>query len=69
VSWSGLSCSIAVRYLGLQVSGDARVDPHGVHIEAVDPGFLLRKRAADYLRRRFERYLDPATPLAELPRK
>lgn len=55
------------RYMLITIDGRFSVDPKAVHLDGQDPGMLLRKKALDYLRRKLEQYLDPATPLRELP--
>ena len=68
VTWATHAADIAVRYLGITLHVRVRVEERRVHCEAPDPGFLLRKRGIEYLRKKIARYLDTATPVAELPR-
>jgi len=55
------------RYLLISIDGRFSVDDGAVHLDGQDPGMLLRRKALDYLQRKLETYLDPTTPLAELP--
>jgi hypothetical protein len=58
---------LAGRYLLISIDGRFSVDERAVHLDGQDPGLLLRAKATDYLRGKLETYLDPATPLADLP--
>lgn len=59
---------LAGRYMLISIDGRFSVDDRAVHLDGQDPGMLLRAKATDYLQRKLETYLDPATPIAELPR-
>ena len=69
VTWTGNAGDIAVRYLGLRLHVIVRVEAQRVFAEAPDPGFLLRKRGIEYLRKKIGRYLDPATAVSDLARR
>ena len=58
---------LAGRYMLITIDGRFSVDDRAVHLDGQDPGFLLRAKATDYLQRKLESYLDPTTPLADLP--
>ena len=47
--------------------GELTVAEGVVHVSGKDPGFLWRKRAVEYLKRKLATYLDPARPLQDLP--
>lgn len=68
VQWDHGVGDIHVKYIGVKLLVRVKVDSHCVHCEAPDPGFLLRRRGLDYLRKKLTRYLDPATPVELLPR-
>lgn len=55
-------------FLLIHIDSLFEVDEHEVRLDGKDPGFLLRGKALEYLERKIRTYLDPATPLAELPR-
>ncbi len=69
VTWTHHTCTLEARYVGIRLSANCRVDASRVHVDCSDPGFLLRKRGAEYLRKKLERFLDPNIPLETLPRK
>ncbi|MCC6620352.1 MAG: polyhydroxyalkanoic acid system family protein [Deltaproteobacteria bacterium] len=69
VTWADHQGDIAVRYLGIKLHVRVLVEARRVHCEAPDPGFLLRKRGIEYLRKKIARYLDPATAVDALPRR
>jgi len=69
VTWADHTGDIAVRYLGIKLHVRVQVDARRVHCEAPDPGFLLRKRGIEYLRKKIARYLDAATAVGALPRR
>jgi len=68
VVWAETNGEIEVKYIGIKLVVRVRVEPRRVHCEAPDPGFLLRKRGAEYLRRKIGRYLDPSVAIEALPR-
>lgn len=55
------------KYLVVKIEGELRLRDQVVQFRGQDPGFLWRKKAADYIQGKLSRYLDPATPPAELP--
>ena len=67
-SWNGNSAAFTGRYMVVKIDGRLTVDDGVVHFEGKDPGMLWRKKAIDYLRGKLETYLDPSTPVDELPR-
>jgi hypothetical protein len=69
VSWSGDRGTVRGKVMGMVgIDGEFLLAAGNVHVEAKDPGFLWRKKAVDYLKKKFGQYLDPARPLAELDR-
>ena len=67
VTWNDAVGTIEARYLAIRLHALVRVEATRVHCEAPDPGFLLRRRGTEYLRKKIQRYLDPATPIELLP--
>ena len=67
VSWSAARGSFRGRYLVVAIEGELDVAEGVVRVSGKDPGFLWRKKAVEYLRRKLAMYLDPTTPPAELP--
>lgn len=59
---------LAGRYMLITIDGRFSVDERAVELDGQDPGMLLRAKASDYLQRKLETYLDPATPVSSLPR-
>jgi hypothetical protein len=56
------------KYMVVKIDGELTRGPGIVRFRGKDPGFLWRKRAADYIEGKLKVYLDPATPIQELPR-
>jgi hypothetical protein len=67
VSWAGDKGSFRGKYLMVHIEGELALDEGVVKVTGNDPGFLWRKRAAEYIRGKLEFYLDPANKLEELP--
>jgi len=57
------------RYMLISFDATFTLTEAKVQIDGKDPGFLLRSKAQDYLRRKVNEYLDPAVPLDALPRR
>lgn len=55
------------KYLVVKIEGELRLVDQVVQFRGADPGMLWRKRAAEYIRSKLSRYLDPATAPADLP--
>ncbi len=55
------------KYLVVRIEGEIRLGDKVVQFRGQDPGFLWRKRAAEYIQGKLSRYLDPATAPADLP--
>lgn len=68
VSWNGNRGTISTTYLTMKADIDFIVGEGAVRLDGPDPGFLLRGKVTSYLKGKLETYLDPTTPLAELPR-
>jgi putative polyhydroxyalkanoate system protein len=69
VTWDGDRGTVRGKVLAVvTIDGAFVVSDDSVHVEGKDPGMLWRKRAVEYLKKKFDQYLDPACPLAELPR-
>ena len=55
------------KYLMVKIEGELAVGNSRAIFKGEDPGFLLRGRAKDYIQGKLAMYLDPKTPLANLP--
>jgi hypothetical protein len=68
VSWDGDSrASIQGKYLVVSIEGSVEVNAQNVHFSGKDPGMLWRGKAKEYLTGKLKKYLDPSTPVADLP--
>jgi hypothetical protein len=67
VSWAGDRGSFRGKYLVVHIEGELMLGEGVVHVTGKDPGFLWRSRAMDYLKRKLAAYLDPRSPVNELP--
>jgi hypothetical protein len=68
VSWEGSRGRVSTKYLTMQADIDFTVGERDVKLDGPDPGMLLRGRITSYLKKKLEAYLDPKTPLEQLPR-
>lgn len=69
VSWSGDRGRVLGKVLGMvSIDGEFVLGEGKVHVQAKDPGMLWRKKAAEYLQRKFGEYLDPKRRVEDLPR-
>ena len=69
VAWvSPNKAKFSGRYLVVKIDGELTMDGSLVSFRGEDPGFLWRKKASDYIHGKLAKYLDPKTPLAQLPR-
>lgn len=59
---------ISGKYLVVSIEGSVKLDASNVLFEGKDPGMLWRGKAKDYLSKKLEKYLNPKTSLADLPR-
>jgi len=57
------------KYLVVKIEGEMTMAAGIVRFRGKDPGFLWRKKASDYIAEKLEMYLDPKTPLDQLPRR
>ncbi|HEX4336868.1 MAG TPA: polyhydroxyalkanoic acid system family protein [Polyangiaceae bacterium] len=60
--------NISGSYLVVTISGTLKLTPTAVTFSGKDPGMLWRGKAKDYLQRKLDKYLNPATPVESLPR-
>jgi hypothetical protein len=67
VSWNGDRGHFSGKYLVVHIDGELILDDGVVHVSGKDPGFLWRKRASDYLKRKLASYLDPSVATDQLP--
>ena len=67
VQWTGDTGSFRGKYMVVSIEGELTIGDGVVHVSGKDPGFLWRKRAVEYLKRKLATYLDPARPLQDLP--
>jgi hypothetical protein len=56
------------KYMVVKIEGELRMEPGVAHFKGKDPGFLWRKRAIEYIEGKLKAYLDPKTPIDQLPR-
>lgn len=68
VAWEGNKASFNGKYLVVKINGELTVADGIVHFNGQDPGMLWRKKAVEYLRGKLATYLDPNTPMDQLPR-
>jgi len=70
ITWTGDDeATISGSYLVVTVSGSLKLTSGNVTFTGKDPGILWRGKARDYLQGKLERYLNPSTPVADLPRR
>jgi hypothetical protein len=71
VTWSGAgdSAKINGKYMVVSIDGAVTFKDGVVHFEGKDPGFLWRGQATKYLTEKLGVYLDPKTPIDQLPRR
>lgn len=55
------------KYLVVSIDGELSLGSGRARFKGEDPGFLWRKRAAEYIRTKLATYLDPKIALADLP--
>jgi hypothetical protein len=68
IRWSGDTATFEGKYLVVRIEGELALGDDMVTFRGKDPGALWRKKATGYLQGKLETYLDPATPIDELPR-
>lgn len=69
VAWADAQrATFSGKYLVVKINGELTLRERSVSFRAEDPGFLWRKKAAEYIHYKLSRYLDPRTQLADLPR-
>ena len=56
------------KYMVVKIEGEMTMSPGIVRFRGKDPGFLWRKKASEYIHDKLAAYLDPKTPLDQLPR-
>jgi hypothetical protein len=69
VTWSGDTATVKGKYLVVTIDGGLRFEGGKATFEGKDPGILWRGKARDYIQGKIKKYLDPQTPLADLPRR
>ncbi len=67
VSWAGDKGRFSGKYLVVQIDGELFLGDGVVQVTGKDPGFLWRRRAEDYLKRKLRSYLDPSVAADSLP--
>ncbi|MCP4445686.1 MAG: hypothetical protein GY811_10155 [Myxococcales bacterium] len=67
VNWNGNTGSFDGKYLMVTIQGKMQIEDAQIHFDGKDPGMLWRKKAVEYLKEKLAVYLDPNTPIAELP--
>lgn len=67
-TWAGDIATIRGKYLVVNIEGQLELRDGVVSFSGKDPGMLWRKKAVKYLTGKLDKYLDPSTPVASLPR-
>jgi hypothetical protein len=67
-TWDGDVATIRGKYMVVKIEGKLELKDGMVHFSGRDPGMLWRKKAVKYLTGKLDKYLDPKTPVASLPR-
>ena len=60
-------CERDGKYLLVVIQGEMKIEDALIHFDGKDPGMLWRKKAVKYLKEKLAFYLDPNTPIEELP--
>ena len=69
VTWTSEdSLHLKGKYTVVTIDAEVRLEPGRVHVAGKDPGVLLRGTAKKYVAGKLQTYLNPAEPLATLPR-
>lgn len=68
-TWSGDVAAVKGKYLVVTIDGELRLEDGVVRFTGKDPGRLWRKKAINYLTGKLDKYLDPKTPVGDLPRR
>jgi hypothetical protein len=68
VSWSGDQARFSGKYMVVSIDGNLTLGDGEVTFTGKDPGMLWRKKAQGYIEGKLKSYLDPATPVDQLPR-
>lgn len=55
------------KYLVVRIHGELTLKGGKAAFRGEDPGFLWRSRARDYIEKKLQQYLNPATKPADLP--
>jgi len=69
VRWEGDTAHFHGRYLMIRFEGAMTLDGGVARFRGKDPGMLLRNKARNYIQSKMAMYLNPETPLEELPRQ
>lgn len=67
VTWDGNTGSFDGKYLMVLIQGKMNIEDSRIHFDGKDPGMLWRKKAVKYLKEKLAVYLDPSTPIDQLP--
>ncbi len=69
VSWSSDDrATFNGKYMVVSIEGELSLSDDSVKFAGKDPGMLWRKKAKSYIEDKLETYLDPKTPVDQLPR-
>ena len=69
ITWQGENkASFSGRYLVVKIDGTLTYGDKTINFNGQDPGVLWRKKAIKYMQGKLADYLDPATPVDQLPR-
>lgn len=67
VTWAGDTATFNGKYMIVKIQGEMTLDDGVVHVLGKDPGRMWRSKAMEYLQSKLAKYLDPSTPVGELP--
>ena len=67
VHWNGREGTFKGKYLMVTIDGQMTVEDKQLRFNGKDPGRLWRGKAVKYLKEKLEIYLNPLTPVSELP--
>ena len=69
VEWTGDdTAKFTGKYMVVKIDGELTLADGVIHFNGKDPGMLWRKRAIKYLKGKLAAYMDPNTPVEQLPR-
>jgi len=67
-TWDGDRGSFFGKYMVVKIHCEMTLGEQVIKFTGKDPGLLWRKKATGYMQKKLAMYLDPTTPLDDLPR-